>query len=163
MRLSSELPIKIRPLCASDLDELHAIDQACFPDGIAYSRAELRWLLSLPSSFGFAAETSSGANNAEPVIAGFIIAGQEDPGTGRIITIDVLDGFRRLSLGRRLMELAEEQFIRRKAARISLEVGSGNLGAQKFYRVLGYQSGRRIRGYYPTGEDAFVMTKSLNY
>jgi [ribosomal protein S18]-alanine N-acetyltransferase len=163
MPSSSEIPIRLRPLCSSDLNELYAIDQVCFPEGIAYSYPELRWLLSLPGSFGFAAVTDSDGKNGGIGIAGFIIAGQENPGTGRIITIDVLEGYRRLSLGRKLMELAEEQFIQRKASRIILEVGAENFGAQEFYRVLGYQRGRRIGGYYPTGEDAFVMTKPLDH
>jgi ribosomal protein S18 acetylase RimI-like enzyme len=161
MPLRPDIPIRVRPLAAADLHELYAIDKACFPAGIAYSRAELRWVLSLPGSFGFAAEINAPGESGEPVIAGFIIAGQEIKAEGRIITIDVLAGFRRLSLGRLLMGIAEEHFIKKKADRIRLEVAAGNTGAQEFYRALGYESAGRIQGYYPTGEDALVMRKSI--
>jgi ribosomal protein S18 acetylase RimI-like enzyme len=44
---------------------------------------------------------------------------------------------------------------------LSLEVRASNHGAQKFYRVLDFRPSYVRPKYYPDGEAAVVMTKTL--
>ncbi|HEU4983073.1 MAG TPA: GNAT family N-acetyltransferase, partial [Acidobacteriaceae bacterium] len=90
----------IRPAAREDLDDLFALDQACFRPGIAYSKTELRYFLFHPRSVSMVAEDESG-------IAGFAIVEfllEEGRRIGHIITIDVPAARRRYGIGRLLME-----------------------------------------------------------
>jgi [ribosomal protein S18]-alanine N-acetyltransferase len=66
--------------------------------------------------------------------------------------------FRRIGVGRSLMEEAIDEARRRGGAQVVLEVRASNEAAQLLYRELGFSFIGRRRDYYrlPT-EDAFVM------
>ena len=66
--------------------------------------------------------------------------------------------FRRIGIGRSLMETAIDEAGRRGVAEVILEVRASNEGAQLLYRNLGFAFVGRRRDYYrlPT-EDALVM------
>ena len=66
--------------------------------------------------------------------------------------------FRRIGIGRSLMEVAIDEAGRRGVAHVILEVRAGNEAAQLLYRELGFGFVGRRRDYYrmPT-EDALVM------
>jgi len=66
------MSLTLRAYTPDDFDKLHAIDQACYPSGIAYSKQTLRWFLRLPGAECVVAEL-------EDKIAGFILAQQEGP------------------------------------------------------------------------------------
>ena len=70
--------------------------------------------------------------------------------------------FRRIHVGRRLMEEAAREAAMRGVTFVLLEVRSSNEAAQSLYRKLGYRFVGRRRDYYrgPT-EDAFVMKLHL--
>jgi [ribosomal protein S18]-alanine N-acetyltransferase len=151
------MPIHLRAASQQDLRALHALDGACFPAGIAYSRAEMEYFLSHPHTIGLIAEDEAGS------LAGFILA--ERASTYRlahIITIDVHADFRRRGVGRLLMETVESRLKAAKAEAIRLEVAVDNDAAQRFYVSLGYEVRGRIRGYYLGKLDALVMEKALD-
>lgn len=152
------MSLRLRAGTLDDLRALHALDQACFRTGIAYTLTEMRLFLSLPQSISLVAEDEGGA------LAGFAIV--EDAGRGKnrkghIITIDVSPPFRRRGVGRMLMENVEARLVERGIGLIRLEVSAEDQGAQQFYSSLGYETLGLIPGYYLGKLDALVMEKAL--
>src|ERR1700761_2262894 len=148
--------MQLRPFQRADLEDLFKIDQVCFPRGIAYSKAELKYYLQHPKSVTVIAETAS------QVIAGFCTGQlQMDQGRcyGHIITIDVLPDARRHGAGRMLLHAVEEQLRAKTADAVQLEVGVDNLHAQAFYQAMGYARVGFIPGYYAENLDAYVLQK----
>jgi ribosomal-protein-alanine N-acetyltransferase len=150
--------IHLRGVERADLDALFALDHKCFPPGIAYSRADLRYYLSHPRSFSVLAE------NARKSILGYAIAEshlEEGKCIGHIITIDVVPSARRNGLGRMLMEALLDHLHSVEAAKIRLEVAIDNADAQAFYQKLGFVKTGRIPGFYMGKLDALILEKSL--
>lgn len=151
------MDLRIRPAAKSDLQTLYALDQACFPRGIAWSRAELQYFLLHPGNLALAAEESGR-------IAGFAIAAKElrqGKTVGRLITIDVDPQLRRQGVGRVLLQQLEEQLQALGASAMALEVAVDNDAAQAFYARHGFARTGRIPGYYLGRIDALTMEKPL--
>ena len=66
--------------------------------------------------------------------------------------------YRRLGIGRQLIEWLEETARVGGIFVVNLEVRAENGGARAFYRTLGYQETRYIPGYYGGREAAICMT-----
>jgi [ribosomal protein S18]-alanine N-acetyltransferase len=156
---------RLRAVMPGDFPALHALDQACFPPGIAWSKAEMLYFLRHPNNFAVAAETGwPAADGQPPEIAGFAIAGtlrRRGERVGRLITIDVRAEFRRHRLGHALMASVEERLRAAGAAAIILEVAVDNAPAQAFYERHGFTRTGRIPGYYLGKIDALAMEKPL--
>lgn len=154
-------PVSVRSIEKRDFDALHAIDQACFPRGVAYSKWELRWFLSRRGAFGYLAELDGrgGEGAAGSSIIGFVVAWKVDHKAGHIITLDILEPYRRRRIGSTLMKKVEEEFHRAYIRVALLEVSVNNTAAQQFYRKFGYEVSERLKKYYPTGEDALEMVR----
>lgn len=157
----------IREYGAADFDAIYAIDQACYPADIAYSRGELRWYLSLTGAECVVAELrankisrAGSEKTSRKKIAGFIITARQDV-HAHIITIDVLELHRRAGLGASLLRRAEARLGKRGAREVWLETATNNEAAIAFWNKHGYRTRGRIRNYYPGGLDAFCMSKSL--
>jgi [ribosomal protein S18]-alanine N-acetyltransferase len=151
--------IRLRGVKRGDLGALFALDQQCFPPGIAYSRAALRYFLDHPGSCTFIAE-----DDASNTILGFIIAQaylEHGQRIGHIITIDVAPSERRRGLGRMLMREMLDRLAAFEIATVRLEVAIDNLEALEFYRQLGFVQTGRIPGFYLGTLDALVMERSL--
>ena len=137
---------------------LHALDQACFPPGIAYSRAELRAFLMHPSSFTAVACEGEG-------ILGFAIVrpyrGRHSHPNLHLLTIDVAPTARRQGVGTLLMTWALAQGRRLGSAALTLEVAIDNIPAQDFYKQNGFQEGSVLPGYYNGVLDALSMRLDL--
>lgn len=137
---------------------MHALDQACFPPGIAWSKAELLYFLKHSNNFAVVAESG------EPELPGFAIAGthrRRGSIVGRLITIDVRAHARRHGLGHALMEAVEERLRSARASAIVLEVAVDNAPARAFYERHGFARTGRIPGYYLGKIDALAMEKPL--
>ncbi len=77
---------------------------------------------------------------------------------GHIVSIAVKPEYRRMGIGRSLMEKAiDALFNRYRVEYIYLEVRVSNVGAIKFYERLGFRIVRRVSSYYRDGEDAYIM------
>lgn len=160
----------IREYRAADFDAIYAIDQACYPADIAYSRGELRWYMSLPGAECLVAEIrgsgggvsgrKSNAKTPPKKIAGFIVAARQNE-HAHIVTIDVLELHRRAGLGASLLRRAEASLQKRGAREVWLETATDNEAAIAFWNKHGYRTRGRIRNYYPGGLDAFSMSKPL--
>ncbi len=81
---------------------------------------------------------------------------------GHIVSIAVLEGYRRRGIGRRLMENALRSLKEvYECKEVYLEVRVSNLPAIKLYEKLGFKKVRIIPMYYLDGEDAYLMARPL--
>jgi len=150
--------VRLRGWQKRDLAALYQLDQICFPQDIAYSRAELHYFLTLPRCSCWIAE------QPENKLAGFVIierASRNGRPAGHIVTLDVDPGERRHGLGSLLMQTVEEQMKQEGAEVMSLEVAENNAAAQQFYRSRGFVIRGRIAKYYGGRVDAEVMEKVI--
>jgi [ribosomal protein S18]-alanine N-acetyltransferase len=145
---------RIRSWQPRDFDALHALDCACFPPHIAYSRRTLRSFLRLHGAQCLVSEGDGGA------IAGFILthsAGRE----GHIISLDVAEEFRRRGVGSALVAAAEETMAASGVHNVELETAVDNAPAIAFWRHHGYNTVGVLKDYYADRLDALAMTRDL--
>ncbi len=159
------LQVSLRDYREADLPTLYALDQVCFPPGIAYSPAELRGFLHHPSSFTAVA-------CGEDAILGFAIVRpthrpSRSPGLRNtvavlhLLTIDVGPAARRMGVGSLLMRwvLAKAEALRSRL--LVLEVAIDNHAAQLFYLSFGFHVTGTIPGYYNDATDALELELDL--
>ena len=144
----------IRNYRREDLSTLHEIDRICFPDYMAYSRAELAFYLGHPAAISKVAELDGR-------IFGFVVGRMESSACAHVITLDVIPEARRRGVGSALMELLHEEFRARGITQVVLEVAAVNEEAQRFYARLGYGHVGTLRHYYKARVDAFRMLLRL--
>ncbi|MFZ0911413.1 MAG: N-acetyltransferase [Candidatus Acidiferrales bacterium] len=146
--------LQLRTLTPDDFETIYEIDQVCYPPEIAYSRRELRWYLRLPGADGIVAER--GAR-----IAGFLLSAHWES-VGHIITIDVLERFRRAGTGSALVRESEARLARQGVTSIEIETAVNNPAAIAFWNKHGYLSRGILKNYYPGGLSAYAMIKPLS-
>ena len=151
--------LRVRESGLDDFDQLWRIDQQCFSSGIAYSREELSQYMRIRGAFTLAGESEDGAVKFH--ITGFVLATRDRRGTGRIITIDVLEEARRHGLGSRLLEAAETRLREQGCTRVLLEVAVDNAAAIAFYKRHQYAVLKTLPRYYLDTLDALLMEKKL--
>ncbi len=150
----------IRDYRAADFDRLWAIDQLCFPPGIAYTQMDLTGFVTRRKAITRVAEFLPGHEFARG-IAGFAVA-QPIRNIGRILTLDILPDARRFGLGSRLMEDCETRLRAVGCQQVFLETAVDNDAAIGMYRKLGYEIVRTLPLYYSTHAlDAYLMGKVL--
>jgi ribosomal-protein-alanine N-acetyltransferase len=144
----------------TDLEAMFRLDEACFAEEFRFDRESMR---------EFAEERNAIVRIAEEVsgeLAGFIIVHVERVATGwraYVVTLDVAAEWRQKGLGRRLMREAEACAVTAGVRWMQLHVFTGNAGAIRFYKRLGYERIRERRGFYGApGLDAFVYGKELS-
>ena len=99
------------------------------------------------------------AESAGVVIAFLLTAHQ---GTeGHIITIDVLEPYRRTGVGSLMLEAAESRLAACGVTQAVLETAINNDSAISFWEKHGYRTRGILKNYYPGPLDAYAMTKSL--
>lgn len=155
-----ELEIKMRAYREADFETLYAIDQVCYASAVAYTRAELEWYLGLRGAECVVAEAGGKTRGARPKIAGFVVTISRAR-HGHIVTIDVLEVFRRVGAGSALLRSAEEKMHARGVTEVWLETATNNDVAIAFWNKHGYRNRGRLANYYPDGIDAFAMAKTL--
>lgn len=151
--MAASAPV-LRPHRPDDFETLHSIDQACFPEGIAYARTELRTYLRSPGAYCLLAEVGRQA-------AGFILTGRTRR-IAHIITLDVLESYRRRKIGSLLLTAAEQEAASQGALLIVLETATTNHAAIAFWHQHGYREFDTVENYYGRGLDAFAMKKRFS-
>jgi ribosomal-protein-alanine N-acetyltransferase len=148
----SDTLLRIRKFRAGDLNTLYEIDRICFPEDIAFSRTLLAFYLNHPKSIARVAD--------EPGrILGFVLACIEGPSYAHVLTLDVVPDVRRRKIGTSLMNTLHGKLKRQGIAAAILEVGIGNIPAQRLYEKLQYQYLGTLHGYYHGREDAYRMVR----
>jgi ribosomal-protein-alanine N-acetyltransferase len=148
----------LRPYQASDFEAMHAMDQVCFPKTIAYGRRELRDYLQSEGSHCIVAEITGPPSSK--IVAGFILTKRADD-LAYIVTLDVLEEYRRQSVGSMLLQAAEEEAASHGCTAIYLETATTNKAAIALWKKHGYRESGTIENYYGRGQHAFEMLKRL--
>jgi len=143
----------LRPYQPSDFEDLHAMDQVCFPRTIAYGRREMKSYLQSEGSHCIVAEITG-------TVAGFILT-ERDAEIAHIITLDVLESFRRQSVGSLLLQAAEREAASQGVTSMYLETATTNKAAIALWKKHGYRETATIENYYGRGRNAFEMRKRL--
>jgi ribosomal-protein-alanine N-acetyltransferase len=81
---------------------------------------------------------------------------------GHVISIAVLSDFRRMGIGRALMEEGLKRVKDGGANEMYLEVRISNNPAIDLYKDLGFSVNKISEGYYRDGENAYIMVKDLS-
>lgn len=145
--------IRLRPYQPSDFEIVYRIDQACFPRGIAYGRPEMKLYLRSKGSLCLIAEVDG-------EVAGFIIT-EQSAEHAHIITLDVLEAYRRRNIGSRLLHAAEQAATEQGAPRMVLETATTNKPAIALWKKHGYRECAILENYYGRGQNAYEMQKRL--
>jgi ribosomal protein S18 acetylase RimI-like enzyme len=143
----------LRDYKPGDFGTLYEIDQACYEPGIAYSKRDMRGYLQFPGAACILAETSR-------EIAGFCMSARQRT-RGYIVTIDVLEKYRKSGIGSALLCEVERRLAANGVREVGLETATDNESAIAFWNKHGYRTLGVEKGYYPGGRDAFAMTKVL--
>ncbi len=151
--MSRSPSIQLRQYLPHDFEALYDIDQACYEPTIAYSRREMRNYLRFPGADCIVAQW-------EKKLVGFIITAHEET-WAYVITIDVLEAYRRHGVGTLLLRSAEEKLRSAGVRVVGLETATDNASAIAFWQKHGYRKRVVRKNYYPGGRDAFSMTKLL--
>lgn len=162
-RMPTRSKALLRPAREQDFETLHAIDQACYPPSIAYTRGELRWYLSLPGAECIVAELTAraaGASQARRSVAGFVISVSRGA-HGHVVTMDVLETHRRKGVASALLQRVESKMKRSGIQEVWLETAMNNEAAIAFWGKHGYRTHGLLANYYPNGVDAYAMSKRL--
>lgn len=93
-------------------------------------------------------------------LAGFAIMQYGDT-SAHLNLLAVEQSFRRLGVGRRLVQWLEQSAVVAGTFTVGLELRADNTVAERFYAALGYREIGRIRGYYQRVEDAIRMRREL--
>jgi len=145
----------VMPMGSGDLNDCWRLDQRCFADGEAYDRETIRYLLAHLQSV-----CHKVVSPTDEMMA-FVVGMVEPDNTGHVVALGVAPEHRRLGLGRRLMYEVEHGFLVRGVSTVRLEVRTSNAAAQSLYLNLGYKIVRRMPRYYTSGDDGYLMVKSL--
>jgi len=80
---------------------------------------------------------------------------------GHLISIAVLEQFRRRGIASSLLKTTIERLVKKKVNEFYLEVRVSNYPAINLYRKFNFVITNKIPSYYSDGEDAYVMTVKL--
>jgi [ribosomal protein S18]-alanine N-acetyltransferase len=95
--------------------------------------------------------------NAE---AGLFIA-RKASDEAEILSLGVAPGFRKMGLGRAMLDAAMERLRTSGAKRLFLEVEAGNEAARRLYLACGGKAVGHRKDYYAPGSDAAILSLAL--
>ena len=132
----------IRRASINDLDDIVKIEQKCFQGNSAYSKRQLKYLLSKAKSICL-----TEINNNE--ICGYVIVlFRNRSNVAGVETLGVDPAFRGKGVGIRLLKAAEENVFSLGFKKIKLEVATGNIIALNLYQKLGFHPIKLLTNYY---------------
>ena len=145
-------PYSIEPMLERDLFDVVDIEEVSGLNRWGYD-AYRRELFTNPNSIMIVARNLVPGTAVIGFFAGWIVEDEL-----HVNNVAAHQDYRRIGIGRSLMEAAIDEAGRRGVAHVILEVRASNEAAQMLYRDLGFSFVGRRRDYYrlPT-EDAMVM------
>lgn len=140
--------IQLRSMKAQDLEQVEQLEQACFSE--PWSLGMLKDGLSSQWDTFFVAEYQGR-------LCGYAVL-RVLAGEGEIQRIAVFPDYRRLGVGRKLMEAMILFSSEQGAGDVALEVRAGNVAAINLYKSYGFVEEGLRKGYYRNPEeDAVIM------
>lgn len=150
--MSSSVDVAIRLASLEDIDVLLMIERKCFEH--PYDRSVFESILRNGSSFVLLADFFGSA-------IGYIAFNKQGE-VGTIISLAVVEQFRRRGVGRYLMHQAISRLKEAGARRIVLQVSVKNVAARKLYESMGFRADKLLKDYYRGGEDAILYSLDLS-
>ena len=145
------MTIDIRVCRPDDLPAVYAIEKASFPHPYDLDVFQAYLMRVQYTRFdGFLVAEEAGE------LAGYVLF--EYGPRALIVSMAVKADSRRRKVGTTLLREALQRLSGR-CDEVTLQVGVTNLGAQDLYRSFGFSVERRLPGYYPDGEDAYLMKR----
>ncbi|MFB6082484.1 MAG: ribosomal protein S18-alanine N-acetyltransferase [Halanaeroarchaeum sp.] len=148
---------RLRPARRADLYAVVRIESRSFE-----SPWELRTFEEFLDSPAFLVLEDPTTEKLGETVAGYVVATAWDHrGTrlGHVKDLAVKPELRDAGRGRRLLEGALSILDTRGTERVRLEVRPSNRPAISLYRSVGFEIASRRSGYYPDGEDAYVLVR----
>ncbi len=147
----------VRCVEPEDLLRLVEIERKCFGEKNAYTKDQLKYLISRANSYCLAEVSGN-------VIRGFIIVlFRKGTHVAGIETLNVDPDYRGIGIGKRLLQSAEREMKKRSINKIRLEVSIGNIFAIGLYEKMGFEKTAILKKYYQSkvfeSYDAFRMIK----
>jgi len=137
-----------------DLDDLMAIEQACFTSDRISRRAMRAWLRREHGLMFLACDGER--------VAGYVLVIHHDGRrTARMYSLAIDPAYRGRGLARRLIEAGERAAARRGCAELRLEVAPTNASARALYDAMGYEVFGTYEDFYEDRGDALRMRKAL--
>jgi ribosomal-protein-alanine N-acetyltransferase len=141
-------PVHIRWMIRRDMPEVLAIEQAAFE--FPWSEDDFIRCLRQRNCIGMVAEHNER-------VVGFMIY-ELHKNRLHILNFSVHDQFRRRGVGTQMIRKLISKLAPQRRNRIMLEIRETNLGAQLFFRDLGFRAISLLRDFYEdTIEDAYLM------
>ncbi|HSM26688.1 MAG TPA: GNAT family N-acetyltransferase/peptidase C39 family protein [Thioalkalivibrio sp.] len=148
--------LQIRAAGLEDLEELLALEQACF-QGDRISRRQFRYLLTRGN-----ARTLVATDPHVPQLLGYVmVLFSRGTSLARLYSIAVSASARGRGVGRRLVEAAEAAARDKASADLRLEVRRDNTASLALFRQMGYREFGTIEDYYEDHMGALRLQKSL--
>jgi len=150
--------ILIKPMQVGHLDAVHAIECACFTT--PWSRESLLREITRNELSHYVCAMLYEALR-EPEVVGY--AGMWQIGDeGHITNLAVKERHRQNGVASMILSHLDGLSTRLDITALTLEVRVSNIPAQKLYAKHGFETKGRRKGYYAdTGEDAFIMWKTV--
>jgi ribosomal protein S18 acetylase RimI-like enzyme len=149
----------IRIATLDDFERIIELEHLCFPKEHAYSRRQLRYLLTKANSTVL-------VETIDALVRGFlIILYRRGTTVAGIETINVDPAFRKKGIGLRLLSAAEELLRKKEIRKIRLEVAITNTAAITLYEHAGFHQAMLLKKYYHFNHEgsrnAYRMIKEL--
>jgi ribosomal-protein-alanine N-acetyltransferase len=145
----------IRHAVSADFESLLEIDDASFPDGVAYDAVELSYFMRRSGAETIVLEEDG------RIVAFLIMEVHRTRRRATIITLDVRETHRRGGYGSQLVKRSEDILTDYGVEMYDLQVDVTNAGALNFYKKHGFRTVRTLPRYYANGHDAYLMVKEL--
>jgi ribosomal-protein-alanine N-acetyltransferase len=148
---NAALSIEIRTCRHGDLPEVYEIEKTSFPHPYDLDVFQAYLMRVEYSHFdGFLVATEGGS------VIGYVLF--EYGRKGLVVSMAIRPDSRRKNVGTLLLREALLHLSKR-CKEVTLQVGVSNVGAQNLYRSFGFSIEKVLHGYYPDGEDAYLMVK----
>lgn len=153
---------RLRKFNTNDLERITYINRTCLPENYSdYFFVDLH--RRFPETFIVAEENGEVVGyimcRIETGLSSSIFRGLIKK--GHIVSVAVMQEYRRKGIGEALVAKAMENMRLYKAKHCFLEVRVANTAAVDLYKKLGFDVSRTVLGYYADGEDAYVMEVKL--
>lgn len=141
----------IRRATPKDLRKMYKLEKICFPRPL--QKAHIESLLYNENAYPLVFE------NNKKIVGTMILF--YDGLNAKILSIAVHPSSRRLGIGKRLIQEAENIARNLGVQKVTLEVSTKNAVAINLYTSFGYRFEGVIENYYAWGDDAYFMSKNF--
>ena len=154
IKSGSTLNPHIRLAKKEELPDLLALEKLCFKEE-TFHKKQLGYLLLKAKSLVLVASAD------DKIIGSMIVLLRENIMQARIYSLNVHPSYRRMGIGRSLMDTALEFLKERGFRKFTLEAGVNNTAARNLYESKSFSVDKILRSYYKNGDDALHFTKNL--